>query len=444
MKKIIFLLLVSLFVSKAGFSQIMQDKQGVKTWVVFQDSISNNFLNKVDISQIKDDNLLQIESEKRRIEASQQLRAVNAIIPEFLTIDSAKVEKPVVQKMLKSAYYGQEIQPHIPKSFTVDKTKDVGEIEVSSSTSPTGAMLLNISIEKPQNPQGLNPEIGLAYNSMSGNGEVGIGWSISGLSKISITNQSIYYDGKTKGAIPANSPSDLRFTLDGQRLILTSSNPSVSNTYYTEQGNIKVIGYTRAFVGYIFDYFEVFYPNGTIATYGTKGTYNLTSSFPLTKTTDAIGNIINYSYTIVNNISRLDKITYGQSNQASIEFSYSTSRFDNQYYYIRGTEYCNNQLLQNITTKYNGNTLRTYTLNYSSKGNVSALTSIDCIASGRSLNPLKFYYGDNNQLSSYKKAEVQMMYWYNYTTASQLRTTKGKFDYGSENEGIITLPNKAS
>ncbi|MFV0330656.1 MAG: RHS repeat-associated core domain-containing protein [Dysgonomonas sp.] len=443
MKKIIFLLLVSLFFSKACFSQIMQDKQGVKTWVVFQDSISNNFLNKVDIPQIKDDNLLQIESEKRRIEASQQLRTVNAIIPEFLTIDSAKVEKPVVQKMLKSAYYGQEIQPHIPKSFTVDKTKDIGEINIHSSTSPTGAMILSVPIEIAPNPKKFQPEISLVYNSMAGNRELGIGWSIGSISKINKTNKSIYYDGSTNGYTIDATGKDA-FLLDGKRLIVTSSQYPQTVTFQTEQDNIKVIGYIKSFLIYYYDYFEVYYPNGTVATYGTPNAISFLQEFPLTKITNASGDVINYSYTITNNIQRLDKITYGQSQQAAINFIYSTGRADIQKYYECGSAFACDFLLRNITTSQNGVTLRSYTLDYSTKGSASALTSIGCTAAEKSYNPINFYYGDNKQISSIKKADTQLMYWYNYTYAWQLRTTKGKFDYGSESEGIITLPHKSN
>ena len=34
------------------------------------------------------------------------------------------------------------------------------------------------------------------------------------------------------------------------------------------------------------------------------------------------------------------------------------------------------------------------------------------------------------------------MHWYNFDEAWQVRTVKGKFDYGTDNDGIIMLPNK--
>ncbi len=36
---------------------------------------------------------------------------------------------------------------HVPDSYPVDQTKDVGEIPMSSSLTPSGAMIYNIPIE---------------------------------------------------------------------------------------------------------------------------------------------------------------------------------------------------------------------------------------------------------------------------------------------------------
>lgn len=52
---------------------------------------------------------------------------------------------------------GNELHPHIPTSYTIDKTKDVGEIPCNSTVSPTGAMTINIPIEAYQSPDGFTP-----------------------------------------------------------------------------------------------------------------------------------------------------------------------------------------------------------------------------------------------------------------------------------------------
>ncbi len=358
-----------------------------------------------------------------------------------LTIDSTKVEREKKKPTIRAAYYpGIELQPQIPKSYSIDKSRAVGEIAYMTKIDHSGAMTINIPIEMPKNSKGSSPQVGLSYNSNASNGILGIGWSISGLSQISRTNKSIYYDGKTEG-IKYNT--DASFTFDGIRLIKLSST-ATNITYQTEQGNIKVVA---TISGTLLKYFTVYYPNGSVAIYGNiNEASNIKSSYPLTKITDLYGNSINYFYTYTNRYYRLDKITYGQLQQASVEFIYSTSRssYDIPSLYIGGYATTFNSILSKIETKYNGTSINIYQLVYSTIAKASLLSKIECSQGGRSLNPLIMYYGDNKQIESFSKANTQMMEWYNYTTANQLRVTKGKFDYGSEDDGIITLPNKAS
>lgn len=359
---------------------------------------------------------------------------------DVLTIDSTKVKREKKQT-IKAAYYpGLELQPHIPKFYNINKSHAVGEIKYMTKVDHSGAMTMTIPIEMPPNSKGSSPQVGLSYNSNAPNGVVGIGWSISGLSQINYTNKSIYYDGKAEG-IKYNI--DAAFILDGIRLIKLSSN-ATSITYQTEQGNIKVVA---TISGPILKYFTVYYPNGSVAIYGnTDSMSSITSSYPLTKIYDLHGNTINYIYTYTNRYYRLDKITYGQLQQISVEFTYSNSRssYDIPTLYVGGYPITYNDILSRIETKYNGVSMNIYQLNYSTISKASLLSKIECSHGGKTLNPLIIYYGDNQQNESFSKTNTQMMEWYNFTTANQLRVTKGKFEYGSEDDGIITLPNKAS
>lgn len=361
--------------------------------------------------------------------------------PNILTIDSTKVERQKKITPRASYYPGIELQPHIPKSYNINKNYAVGEITYMTKVDHSGAMTMSVPIEIPQNSKGASPQIGLTYNSNAPNGVVGIGWSISGLSQISRTNKSIYYDGKTEGVKYHNV--DAAFILDGIRLIKLSST-ATSITYQTEQGNIKVVA---SISGTLFNYFTVYYPNGNVAIYGNiNGTSSTSVSHPLTKMTDLYGNVINYTYTYTNGYYSLNKITYGQLQQISVEFTYSTSRssYDIPTIYIGGYPVTYNNILSKVETKYSGTVINTYQLTYSTIAKASLLSKIECSQGGKTLNPLIIYYGDNKQSESFSKANTQMMEWYNYTTANQLRVTKGKFDYGSEDDGIITLPSKSS
>lgn len=105
-----------------------------------------------------------------------------------ITMDSTNVENisdvPQLQRAV-ARISGNELHPHIPTSYPINKTKDVGEIACNSNVSPTGAMTINVPIEAYQSPDGFTPQISLTYNSLAGNGPVGWGWNIAGTSVIS-------------------------------------------------------------------------------------------------------------------------------------------------------------------------------------------------------------------------------------------------------------------
>ena len=329
---------------------------------------------------------------------------------------------------------GNELHPHIPTSFTIDKTKDVGEIPCNSTVSPTGAMTINIPIEAYQSPDGFTPQISLTYNSLSGNGPLGWGWNIAGASVISRGNMSMYYDNQVAGVLTGIYLN--AYFIDGQRLIQTNTSTG-KVSYQTEQGFIKAQGKLS---GFNFSSFEVTFPDGR------KAIYDITDgiNYYITQMTDKSGSVINYTYTKINDHYRINKITYGKSKQAWLSFNYISRSADVQNVFNGGKKITYDYQLSSITTNLYGSAIRTYSLTYITGGLVSLISQIACTATGKSLNPLKFYYGDNKQIKGFDKKDTQLIHWYNFEEANQIRTTKGKFDYGSDNDGIIMLPNKAS
>ena len=322
---------------------------------------------------------------------------------------------------------------NIPISYTVDKTKDVGEIPCSSGTTPVGAMTVSVPIEGYRNPDGLTPQVGLTYNSMAGSGPLGWGWSVSGVSVISRGNQTIYYDNESNGVVG----NEGAFYIDGQRLILISASSAVLE-FQTERGFIKAYG--RLSGSSVVD-FTVYSPDGSKVIYGITDGLN----YYETQMTDKAGHTITYSYTEIDNHYRIKQITYGESQQAWVAFSYTDNVSDVRNFYVNGVKYTYNYLLASISTCLYGSTLRKYSFSYLNKGNVSLISQIDCTSNNKSLNPLKFYYGlTDNQDDGFKGEDSQLLYWYNYNETNQIRTVKGKFDYGTDNDGIMEFPNKIS
>jgi RHS repeat-associated protein len=346
----------------------------------------------------------------------------------------SKVNNVSRMSKVSSYSYGSMDLSHIPNSYSIDNTKDIGEITINQSGG-NGSVGYSVPINAYQTPNGMSPSVQLAYNSMSGNGIAGYGWQLGGLSSISVTNSNIYFDGKPT---PAKTDNTGAFTLDGQRLINLGN-----GNYQTEQGNIKVTAYIS---GTAIKYFQVYYPNGNIATLGFTTNTTARVSYPITNIKDLNGNTIDYTYTESNNIYYITEINYGGrtgtnslANFTKISFNYE-SRNDISLVYVAGVKLQQDKRLKEIKTYFNGNLLQTYSLTYNNATS-SLLTQIDCTANSKSLNPLKFYYGENNQVVNFTKNNILLGSYFSNASAPDLILSKGKFDQYSSNDGLISYPN---
>lgn len=292
---------------------------------------------------------------------------------------------------------------------TIDKSLDAGVIPITSSVSPTGAKIYNVPIDIISGRMGFQPSISLSYNSQDGNGVVGVGWNISGLSSIDRVDQNLYYDNKW-GVIDLTT-SD-KFVLNGERL-LQLSNTSSQIEFETSTGNTFVTAYIS---GNIVKYFKVRYPNGIVGIFGFTTNTVSKISYPVTKLTDATGNNINFTYIEDMNTYYIDVIRYGGRGEigstgfmpdfAKIQFVYADSRIDVISQYVVDKTVKMTKILDRIDCYANSETVpeKMYDINYSNIDNriqntpttgVSKLTEISCSANGKDLNSLKFICGEN-------------------------------------------------
>lgn len=322
---------------------------------------------------------------------------------------------------------------YVPTTVTIDKSKAVGEIPIQTGVSPTGAKTYTVPIQVYPGINGFEPQLSLAYNSQQGNGIVGIGWGIGGVQSIMRTSRNIYYDGKPQGALRTKADA---FVLDGMRLIKISENATTIN-YESEQGNIKV----KAFLsGDVVKYFEVFYPNGTKGIFGYASNTSNKIFYPIVSLSDLRNNQILYTYVEQENHYRLTKVAY---NGASVEFQYQASRPDPLVSFIGGLKTGESYLLAKIISKLGSTALCTYSLSYKNQNNSSVLSQIDYSASGQSLNPIKLYYGEGITDGSYDNGSVTQLYnWYESTDPARIKVVKGRYDYASGADGLISLPNE--
>ncbi len=318
---------------------------------------------------------------------------------------------------------------HIPILVPVNTSFRVGSIPIQSSVTPAGGVSYSVPVACAAGRNGLQPGISIGYNSMGGNGPVGTGWGISGLSSITRVPFNRYYNGYT-GPMQMNTSDP--FVLDGNRILATST----TGQYETEQGNIKVV---PVLYGSAVAYFNVYYPDGKTAVYGFTSNQNNRMFYPVTKITDLLGNVMEFSYITSSNHYYINTISYGKNNTnehyAYLSFTYKT-RPDITSTYYGGSQITENKLLDKITCYSGSDILHTYTLTYV-LDNVSLLDRIDC----DNLNPLKFYYGySDNQTASLNKTEGTLAAYFSQTVP--VITKKGKFDAGTDDDALMIYPLK--
>lgn len=275
---------------------------------------------------------------------------------------------------------------HTLKTTAVDVLTPTVNAEMSVNESGALTYLLPIEILKGLN--NFQPNIALAYNSQSGNGQAGWGWNIVGLSTITRGGKSKEIDGLTIG--PQFNDTD-PFYLDGQRLI-----KNADNTYSTEKfSKIKINKPSTGEFSFIIQYTD-----GKIAKYKELATgQNYISTF-----IDSFNNEIHYSYFVENNTPRITKVSYGGTSSSNdkfyIDFVYKP-RKKNIQIYRNGITYINSKVLSEIST---GSIYTSLYRKYNLSHDFIEDNSVDRLRTvvvnneiGESLKPLNFNYNNSSQ-----------------------------------------------
>ncbi len=273
---------------------------------------------------------------------------------------------------------------------------EVGTLPGNFAVSPTGAATYSIPLSVPEGRAGMTPSVSLNYNSQAGNGVMGIGWNMGGLSTITRTGTTIYHDGVVSGV---DFSDDDKIMLDGQRLIVVNTT-ATETEYRTETETYsKIVGYGTA--GYGHQYYKVWTKGGQIIEYGktedsriqalnSNGTPRYSINYwHINSIEDRQGNNIEFSYLEINGVGFIDKISYGANKNTSeyppfrLQFQYSNTRSDDIIKYIDGGKMIIEKLLDKIII-YNGATkLKTYAIDYN-----ESLSS--------HVNHIKLYAGDES------------------------------------------------
>ncbi|WP_437675410.1 RHS repeat-associated core domain-containing protein [Sorangium sp. So ce131] len=185
----------------------------------------------------------------------------------------------------------EETPPEQPKPFelpedTIVPATGAASLPGSGQVTPDGAYTYRLPIDVPAG-RGIQPSLAITYSSRAGNGPLGVGFSLSGLSSIQRCHKTIASDGVVDGI--DNDETDV-FCLDGQRLVnVRGAHGSDGAEYRTEEESFaRVISYGSPKV----DRFRVWLKDGRIRDYEPVGPLD----FRMTKEQDRYGNAITYIY----------------------------------------------------------------------------------------------------------------------------------------------------
>ncbi|WP_315786578.1 MULTISPECIES: FG-GAP-like repeat-containing protein [unclassified Bradyrhizobium] len=128
-----------------------------------------------------------------------------------------------------------------------------------------GAATYTIPLALPPGRAGLSPSLSLHYNSQGGNGLLGLGWSLGGLSAISRCPRTIAQDG-VRGGI--NFDANDRFCLDGRRLVAINGAYGADGTEYRTEIDMFAKVISHGVTGSGPAWFEVHTKSGAIFEYG--------------------------------------------------------------------------------------------------------------------------------------------------------------------------------
>jgi hypothetical protein len=260
----------------------------------------------------------------------------------------------------------------------------VGSLPGIVNVNDLGAATYNIPLQLPPGIINMTPSVSLLYNSMLGNGFLGWGWTIGGLSAISRTGTTIYHDGFIDGV---NFNSNDKLTLDGLRLFETNSN---GTEFQTEVESFsKIIMKESNSYGPV--WFEVRSKNGQIMQYGlttnsrlkAQGKENILS-WHLNRIEDHQGNYIDFTYDQSGGNIKISRIRYGGnwkinlSDLYEIRFSYLRTRIDNNISFVSGSKIEMRELLDKIEIVRisNNEKLYTYKISYDVTGSYSRIKSV--------------------------------------------------------------------
>jgi hypothetical protein len=196
---------------------------------------------------------------------------------------------------------------HTPKRPTAPggapgiKTVPAGSIPGTFAVTSTGEATYVMPLVTVPGRAGVEPQLAVTYDSAAGDGVLGVGFSLAGLSAITRCPSNLAQDGEIRDV---RYDSADKICLDGKRLVVVGQAPGTIEYRTFPDTFVKVIGHYPPEGGSPADAlsFEAFMPSGLVLEYG-----NSESGKPLsqggvprawlaTRAHDGRGNAMTYAY----------------------------------------------------------------------------------------------------------------------------------------------------
>lgn len=287
-------------------------------------------------------------------------------------------------------------------------TYSVGTPNGAFTVNSLGAAEYNISIDVPECGN-VTPNIGVGYNSQSGNGLVGFAFNITGLNCITRGDCDFFHDSAVYGVKYNKTDA---FFLGGKRMLLKSGAAGNDGACYSPEGDPYTQVVLHGSAGSTGCWFSVNTADGKSYEYGNSTDSRLTftdrknvshnAAWYVNKISDAHGDYAEYHYITSNYNIRPASVIYGKNSVKSrgveyeILFSYTTlSGAYAKPFAVGDREGKMDVCLNSIRVLTSGNTLRKYTFTYNNSSDGTAdkyyrLIQVDeQNGNGESLSPIK-------------------------------------------------------
>ena len=297
----------------------------------------------------------------------------------------------------------------------------LGYTKGQANVNDIGAAVYSVPLKVAPGINGIQPQLSISYSSTSGNGPLGIGFAIGGLSVISRTSRTVAQDVPYP-TFPQYLDNSInfnlfdRYSLDGEAIRLAADNIDNSalpfanygypgTRYFTEQNTFQKIVLQDTLNGSP-TYFQVYTKDGLTKEYGNTAdsrivlsSNNLPIHWFLNKVTDRNGNFMHYYY--YNDIATGQyyplKIEYcGNANMNkvptdSVIFIYE-DRPDQTSGFFKGAAVQTTKLLKQIVSYAYNKVVRSYNFTYSYDGSFSTLSQVQECSDSACLDPVSLQW----------------------------------------------------